>query len=144
MMSRLREHEAGAVTEFHTTAELRAAIEEVSAEVLRDLYGFCGSRGIHSVSVSCNHTAWSRWIPPNATPEEKELLLEEVPAKPVRFYRVKLDEGESKEIVGWRQASLKEIGRLWTVEYDGLTTLTILQSSAPTEGGHDPAGELQF
>jgi len=144
MMSRLREHEAGAVTESHTPTELRAAIEEVSAQVLRDLYGFCGSRGIESISVTCNHTAWSRWIPPNATAEEKKLLLEEVPAKPIRFYRVKLDKAESKAIVGWQQASVTEIGRLWTVEYDGLKNLTILQSPAQAEDRHDPAGELQF
>jgi hypothetical protein len=144
MMSRLREHEAGAVTESHTTSELRAAIEDVSAQVLRDLYGYCGSRGIQSISVTCNHTARLRWIPVNATPDEKKLLWGEASEKRIRFYRVRLDQPETRAIVSWRQASLPEVSRLWTVEYDGLENLTITPDFWRSEDPHDPAGELQF
>ena len=68
MMSSLSSHEAGAVTKHTTIDSLRAEIQDLSTQVLCDLYDYCGSRGIESVSVSCDHTVRQAMIPRDATP----------------------------------------------------------------------------
>jgi hypothetical protein len=144
MMSRLSSQEAGAVTKHHTTAAMRAEIQELSAQVLRDLYEYCGSRGIISISVTCNHTLRQSLVPAGATEEERVLLLERAKPIPGRLYRVSLDQAHAKKVVDWRGISLGRVIGLGSVEYDGLTHLTITQDRPLNQEEGDPGGELEF
>jgi hypothetical protein len=144
MMSRMSSQEAGAVTKYHTTAAMRTEIQELSARVLRDLFDYCGSRGIISISVTCNHTLRQSLMPSGATVEERELLLERSRPLPGRLYRLSLDQAHAKAVVDWRRVSLTRVIELGTVEYDGLTHLTITQDRPLNQEERDPEGELEF
>lgn len=144
MMSRLSKQESGAVTKHHTTDSMRGEIQELSARVLRDLYDFCGSRGIRAIAVTCNHTLRQSIILPGATQEEQALLLERAKPVPARLYRVNLDETHARSIVDWRRVSLSRVTQLYTVEYDGLVNLTITQTQLGNQHQRDAEGELQF
>jgi len=144
MMSRLSSNEAGAVTKHHTNESLRGEIEELSARVLRDLYGFCGSRGIRSIAVTCNHTMRQTAIPDGATEEERAELLRRAEATPRRLYRASLDQSHAKAVANWRRVPLSRIVQLYTVEYDGITKLKIGHDEASSGSGFDPAGPLEF
>jgi hypothetical protein len=145
MMSRLSRNEAGAVTKHHTVSDMRMEVQELSSHVLRDLYDYCGSRGIKSISVTCNHTMRESIIPENATPDERALLLKRAPPAPARLYRVSLDESAAQMIVDWRRVKLSRVTELCTVEYDGFKNLTISQGFfSQQDAAYDPAGELEF
>ena len=144
MMSRLSQQEAGAVTKHSSTSDMRLEIQELSSRVLRDLYDYCGTRGIESISVTCNHTQRRAVIPPNATPDERTLLFQHTPPVPARLYRVSLDQSAAQTIMDWRCVRLSRITELSTVEYDGLKTLTITHDPFSQESAYDPAGELEF
>ena len=144
MMSRLSSREAGAVTKYHTTAAMRDEIQELSARVLRDLYSYCGSRGIKSISVTCDHTVRQTVVPTGATDEERKQLLERAKPVPARLYRVTLDREQAQVVADWRQVSLPRVIELSTVEYDGLVHLTITRRPLANQDAHDAAGELEF
>jgi hypothetical protein len=146
MMSSLSQHESGAVTKHHSTDEMRTEIRELSARVLRDLYDYCGSRGIKSISVTCNHTLRETVVPDNATAEEREQLRARAQPVPARLYRVSLDQSHANAIADWRRAALSKVSRLYAVEYDGLKTLTItiVHDQFLEEDQHDAAGQLEF
>ena len=144
MMSQLSENEAGAVTKHHTTQAMRAEIQELSARVMRDLYQSCGSRGIRSIVVSCNHTLLDPIIPLNSTPEEKDKLSRRALPKPTRLYRVNLDQAHARSVVDWRRVSLSRILQMANVEYDGLTRLIIRPGGTTPTPQVDAPGELEF
>jgi hypothetical protein len=143
MMSRLSRNESGAVTQFHSTAAMRVKIQELSSRVMRDLYDFCGSRGIKSISVTCDHTLRQAVVPGNATTEERQELLDRAPPIMARLYRVSLDRSHARAVADWRQVSLGTVTQLSSVEYDGLTSLTITMGS-PFQDTRDAASLLQF
>jgi DNA-directed RNA polymerase subunit RPC12/RpoP len=146
MMSRLSDNESGAFTKHKTTAALRVEIQELSAQVMRDLYEYCGSRGIKSIAVTCDHTLRETQIPPGATEAEREELLQRAKPIPGRLYRVSLDQFHAQAVVNWRSLALSRLTQLWAVEYDGLThlTLTTIQGSPLGSDQRDAVGELQF
>jgi hypothetical protein len=143
MMSRLSRNESGAVTMYHSTAAMRVKIQELSSRLMRDLYDFCGSRGIKSISVTCDHTLRQATVPGNATPEERQDLLNRAPPTMARLYRVSLDRSHARAVADWRRVSLGTVTQLSSVEYDGLTSLTISEG-AIFQDTRDAAGQLQF
>jgi len=144
MMSRLSSREAGAVTKYHTTSAMRDEIQELSARVMRDLYSYCGSRGIKSISVTCNHTVRQTVLLDGATKEEQKELFERAKPVPARLYRVSLNASQAGAIADWRQAPLSRVIELVTVEYDGLVHLTITRDRSTSQEAYDAPGELQF
>ncbi len=144
MMSRLSSHETGAITKHHTTAAMRVEIQDLSARVMRDLYDYCGSRGIKSIAVTCNHTLRESTIPGGATEEERAELQSRAKATTARLYRVSLDQSHAQTVVNWRSLALSRVAELCTVEYDGLTRLTISQGLQLNSDNLDATEELQF
>ncbi len=144
MMSRLSSHETGAITKHHTTAAMRVEIQDLSARVMRDLYDYCGSRGIKSIAVTCNHTLRESTIPDGATEEERAELQSRAKATTARLYRVSLDQSHAQTVVNWRSLALSRVAELCTVEYDGLTHLTITQGLLSNPDNLDATEELQF
>jgi hypothetical protein len=144
MMSSLSSREAGAVTKYHSTGAMRDEIRELSARVMRDLYSYCGSRGIQSISVTCDHTVRQTVILKDATDEEQRQLLDRAKPVPARLYRVSLDREQAQVVADWRQVSLPRLIELSTVEYDGLVRLRITHTPLANQDAHDAAGELEF
>lgn len=124
-MSALTEGESGAATKHTSKAGMRAEIRQLSAQVMRDLFTYCGSRGIASVSLTCNHTTMSWLEPPGATEEEKVLLRERAKKTQSKLHRVVLDAAAARNISNWRRASDDEILNLLRVEYDGIDSIQI-------------------
>lgn len=143
-MSALAKNEAGAVTKHHNTLTMRREIEDLSAQVMKDLFDYCGSRGIEKLSVSCNHALQTPFVPLGATSLEKDLLSSR--ARPVmgNLYRVSLDRTKARAVADWRRISNPQVIALTSVEHDGLWNLTIHgRPSSPSEQ-RDPEGELEF
>ena len=143
-MSALAKNEAGAVTKHHNTLTMRREIEDLSAQVMKDLFDYCGSRGIEKLSVSCNHALQTPFVPLGATSLEKDLLSSR--ARPVmgNLYRVSLDRTKARAVADWRRISNPQMLALTSVEHDGLWNLTIHgRQSSPSEQ-RDPEGQLEF
>jgi hypothetical protein len=143
MMSRVSQQEEGAVTKHHNTVTMRLEVEELSARLLRDLYRYCGSRGITHISVTCNHTLRQTVVPSGATAAERQQLLERAPPVPARLYRLSLDQSQARSVADWRQVSLSGVVHLCKVEYDGFPTLTITHGLLVQEA-RDAEGDLEF
>ncbi len=142
-MSTLTAQEAGAVTKHHTTESMRREIEELSGRVMKDLFDYCGSRGIQTLSVSCNHALRRTIHPPCATPREREELLRRAPVVMANLYRTSLSQDKARLVSNWREISIPKVVGMLAVERDGLKTLTISRTS-PLGTPVDPAGQLEF
>ena len=142
MMSRLSRNEAGANTKHHSTSAMREEIQELSARVMRDLYSYCGTRGIRAISVTCDHTLVL--MPTGATPEEQTLLWQRLRPVISRLYRVSLDQTRARAVTDWPAEKLSQVAQLSTVEYDGFNQLTIRSGHQANADTQDASGELSF
>jgi cell division protein FtsB len=143
-MSSLRQKETGPVTQYHTVGELRSAIQELTAGVMQTLYDYCGTRGIKSISVTCDHTVRQAMVPADASEAERESLIEKGDIVNMALYRMSLDEAAARAIPNWRQASLSRVIKIISLDHDGLINLTIVPSSAGWSGAGEDPGPLQF
>jgi hypothetical protein len=141
-MSALSANEAGAVTKHRTTESMRREIRDLSAEVMKALFDYCGSRGIEKLSVTCNHAMFRSVVPQNATEWERQELLRRAPVVLGRLYRVSLDQKSARSVADWRRISVPKVGVMMTVEVDELKALEISGTEfAPQQ---DPEGQLEF
>ncbi|MBN8248474.1 MAG: hypothetical protein J0L84_13670 [Verrucomicrobia bacterium] len=143
-MSELTENEAGAVTKHANAESLRREVEEISARVLRELYDSCGTRGIASLQVSCNHAVRQSPIPDAATPAERREILSRAPEVMDKLYRMRMDGATAMTIADWRRVSVSELLRRMTVDYDGFDKLTLSQGDGSSGPGSDPETPLKF
>ncbi len=144
-MSSLSAQEAGAVTKHHTPAEMRREVETLSAQVIRELFDYCGTRGIARLQVSCNHAVHQSLEPPDgSTEEESRYLRARTKVVMDRLYRVGFDPAAASLIADWRRASVSQIVARMKVDYDGFDRLTITPSHFPTPQGRDPDLTLKF
>jgi hypothetical protein len=141
-MSALTGNETGAVTKHHDTESMRREIEDLSARVMIALFDYCGSRGIESLSVSCNHAMRQTLIPLNASSTERDQLLSRASVVMGRLYRVSVDRQRVSTISSWRKIYPAKLIGMMTVEKDNLQTLQISGTTALAET--DPQGELEF
>jgi hypothetical protein len=121
---------------------MKSEIETLSVRVIKSLFDYCGSRGIRKLAVTCNHASRRASIPKDATPSERQTLLDRAPVTLGRLYRVSVDEKQARTIEDWRNAPRATVIHLMTVEYDGLKTLTI--SGSAVGPAQDPLGVLEF
>ena len=143
-MSALSPEEAGTATKHETVASMQAEIEEMSARVMKDLFDFCGSRGIEKLSVSCNHALRRILIPPNATGEERKELMSRARLEMGSLYRVSLDKAKARAIGDWRRVPVTRVGAMMKVDYDGLKDVEISHAIQEFLDRRDPEGELEF
>jgi hypothetical protein len=141
-MSALTGNEAGAVTKHHDTESMRREIENLSARVMIALFDYCGSRGIESLSVSCNHAMRQTMIPLDASPAERDELLSRATVIMGKLYRVSLDRQHVTTVSNWRKIAPSKVIGMMTVENDSLKTLQISGTSSLPQT--DPGGELEF
>ncbi len=128
-MAALTAGESGSATKHTTKAGMRAEIRQISAQVTRDLFAYCGSRGISSISLTCNHTTMSWLVPQGATEKEKDILRSRATKTQSKLYRVVLDGASARNISNWRRASDEEILKLLRLDYDGIDSIEISQEA---------------
>ncbi len=124
-MAALTSGETGATTKHTSKASMRAEIQRLSAQVTRDLFTYCGSRGISSIALTCNHTTMKSILPPGATEEEKEILRSRAKKAQSKLHRVVLDGLAARNISNWSRASEGEILKLLRVDFDGFDSIQI-------------------
>jgi hypothetical protein len=130
-MSALRPNEAGAITRHTSTADFRKDVEDTTAAVLRDLFDYCGTRGIERLSVSCNHAV-------NELDENKN------PRLVMRsLYRVSIDAPTAAKVANWRTLKLPQITTVAKVEQDMMSRVALTKTGeAPPP--LDPNQPLEF
>jgi len=143
-MSALTQHEKGAVTKHQTIAAMRREVRALSAQVMRDLFDYCGVRGIERLSVSCNHTVQQANVPAAATESERRDLLRRAGVAMSCIYRARIDAAAASRITEWRTAPNTALLDLISVDYDGLDAITITQASRTGAREADPEMPLQF
>jgi len=129
-MAALTTGEVGAVTKHTSKAAMRAEILRLSAQVARDLFTYCGSRGISSVSLTCNHTTKNWIVPQGATEEEKSILRSRARTTQSKLLRVVVDGVVARNISNWSRASEEEVLKLLKVDFDGLDAIEISSDSS--------------
>lgn len=139
-MGAVSDREVGAVTKHQTPASMREEVQEISANIMRALFEFCGTRGIERVTLTCNHAM--RRIASNAPAEERDELLRTAPVTMGALYTVTIDGDSAEAIHNWREISPDAIIKLMRVEYDGFHTLTITQGVETL--AEDPDAPLEF
>jgi hypothetical protein len=142
-MSAVTEQETGAVTKHRSTAAMQREIEELSARLIKELFDYCGSRGIERLSVSCNHAVRRGLVPEGATEAERRHLLGQAGVVMASLYRVSVGGPQAATVGSWREISTSEVMRLMRVEQNGLKNLSIEGWSS---GGRqrDPDMPLEF
>ena len=124
-LAALTRDEAGTMTKHHTVAALRREVEALSAGVMKQLFDYCGSRGIERLSVSCNRTVLESPIPLGVSEAEREALLKGAETVLRSVYRISIRSDSAHAVSNWRAASEWQVLRLATVEKDGLRDITI-------------------
>jgi len=130
-MSAIRPNEAGSGTRHTSSTELRKEIEEISAYLIRDLFDYCGTRGIERLSVSCN-----RAITETSVEGQDRLIMRSL-------YRASIDAAAAAQVPRWRSLSLSQIAALTKVERDIISQVT-LQKGGAAPAPLDPNQPLEF
>jgi hypothetical protein len=126
-LSAVMPSEAGAATIHTSSAEMRKEVEQATARVMRDLFDYCGSRGIDKLSVSCNRA-----------------LAEGDRLKMRSLYRASIDAATASQVANWRRLSLPEVMRLMKIDHNLLPRLTIFNTGKPAAAPLDPNEPLEF
>ena len=123
---------------------MRREVAEICANLARELFDYCGSRGIERVQVSCNHALRRSPAPPDATPAERDELVRRAPVRMSCIYRAVIDAEAARTVTDWRRVPLYEVIGLFRVERDSMKTLRITSGSENSERGVDPNTPLEF
>jgi hypothetical protein len=135
--------EAGASTKHRSTETMRREAEEISALVVKEVFDYCGARGIARLSVSCNHGIRHSNIPKAATDEERKELEKRSRTIMVCIYRIVIDESKAAFVPSWRDISIPRVRDMMRVDYDGITGLKLADVvRGPAE--EDPNMLLEF
>jgi hypothetical protein len=141
-MAALAGGESGAVTKHPTSASMRAEVREIAARLTRDIFAYCGTRGIASLSLTCNHTTMSSLIPPGATAEETRILRARAKKVYARLYRTVVDEAAARNVADWLAVSEGEVLGLLRVDIDYIDKVNISSELATDRDEAD--GPLLF
>jgi hypothetical protein len=135
--------EAGAGTKHHATTAMRREAEEVSAYIIKEVFDYCGARGIARLSISCNHGVRHSNIPKAATDAERKELEKRSRVIMACIYRVVIDESKAAFVPSWREISVSRVKNMMQVDYDGITGLA-LTNFVRDSVAEDPNMPLEF
>lgn len=113
--------DAAGATTHKTVAEMKSDLEDATARVLKDLFDYCGLRGIESVSVSCNSVVTASAKDAVGKPETEW--------RHRSLYRVALDSATASKVASWRDITVPAVKRLMKVERDLTPTLTLIMGT---------------
>lgn len=143
-LSSLARNESGGITKHHSTDALREEVRQVSAQLTRQLFDYCGSRGIERLQLSCNRALRRTFIPGNATEAERRELLRRVPLTMASIYRLAVLGNEARNVTAWRTTPTRVVMDLFHVESDGLLNLSISRDETGPSSTEDPNTPLEF
>lgn len=129
-LSAVRPDESGGATHHTTSAEMRAEIEHVTARVIKDIFDYCGARGIERLSVSCNRAVVT------GRDEDRRLVMRSL-------YRAVVEGPVAATVSSWREVSAGEVGKLMRVEHDVVSGIIITVNRGPALV-EDPDSPLEF
>lgn len=104
-------------THHTSVSAMRQDIEDATARVMKDLFDYCGARGIESISVSCNSVVSETTKDP--------LGKEEKISRHRSLYRAILDFETASSVASWRDITLASVKRLMKIDRDLTPTLII-------------------
>jgi hypothetical protein len=144
-MSALSRAEAGLGTKHRSIESMRRETREASAAVIRELFDYCGARGIARLSVSCNHAVYRHgYIPGAATEAERKELEKRGAVMMACLYRVTIDASQAMGVGSWRAISIPQVMQIMRVDYDAMTGLKLGDLPADLPWKEDPEMELEF
>ena len=143
-LSALARNESGGITKHHSADALREEVRQVSAQLTRQLFDYCGSRGIERLQLSCNRALRRTSIPGNATEAEKRELLRRAPLTMASIYRLSVLGSEARNFTAWRTTPNRAVMDLFHIESDGLLTLSITLGETERGSIEDPNSPLEF
>ena len=129
-LSAVRPQEAGGVTHHGSSAEMRAEVEEITAKVIKDIFDYCGARGIQRLSVSCNRAVVI------GKGDNQRLVMRSL-------YRAAVESEAAAAVANWRSVSVGEVANVMRVEHDVVSGIMITQS-AGRRLVEDPNEPLEF
>ncbi|HUS35343.1 MAG TPA: hypothetical protein VM680_08340 [Verrucomicrobiae bacterium] len=129
-LSAVRPQEAGGATHHQSTAEMRTEIEEVTAKVIKDLFDYCGARGIQRLSVSCNRAILI------GKGENQRLVMRSL-------YRASVESEAAAQVASWRIMSAGAVANLMAVEHDVVSGIMITKNTG-RRFEEDPNEPLEF
>jgi hypothetical protein len=141
-LSAVTQYESGISTKHHTVTALRREIESLSAGLVKQLFDYCGSRGIEKLSVSCNRAVRETPIPAGATAAEREELLKSGEMVMRSLHRISIRAASAQLVSDWRAVSASSVLSLVVLEKDGLRDLKI--SNLGRAETWDPKMPLEF
>jgi hypothetical protein len=142
-MSSTTAGEAGAGTKHYAMTAMRSEAEETCAYVIKEIFDYCGARGIARLSVSCNHGVGYSNVPKAATDAERKELEKRSRVIMACIYRVVIDESKAAFVPSWREISVSRVRTMMRVDYDGMAGLS-LTNSVGTAVAEDPNMPLEF
>jgi hypothetical protein len=144
-ISALSPGEAGVGTQHRSIDAMRREAQEASACVIRELFDYCGARGIARLSVSCNHALYRHsYIPSAATETERRQLEKQGAVMMACLYRVTIDSSQAMGVASWRAISIPRVMQLMRVDYDAMAGLKIADLPGELPLKEDPEMELEF
>jgi hypothetical protein len=121
---------------------MRREIQSLSVGLVKQLFDFCGSRGIENLSVSCNRAVRESPIPLGVTAAERDALIASGELVMRSLYRVSIRGANARLVSDWRAVPESRVLHLLVLEKDGLRDLSIAQGGA--EEATDPNMPPEF
>ncbi len=121
---------------------MRREIRELSARQVREVFEYCGARGIERLSVSCNHAIQQSAGPGLATDEERRHLRSRAEVVMSNLYRVSVDGKRAGAVADWREISTSQVLSMMVVEFDRVDEVEIEKGLGGA--GVDPDMPLEF
>ncbi len=143
-MSAVSQHEKGGVTKHQSKDSMRREVETLSAHLIRDVFDACSTRGIKRLQVSCNHAMYSRRMPPDPTPEEREAMMKEAGLIMGVIHRASVEAPQAATVSNWRKISIPEVLRIMKMERDKIPNLDFGRWVPLKEAQEDPDMPLEF
>jgi hypothetical protein len=144
-ISALSPGEAGVGTKHRSIDSMRREAQQASARVIRDVFDYCGARGIARLSVSCNHALYRHsYIPKAATEAERRELEKRGAVMMACLYRVSIDASQAMGVANWRAISIPRVMQLMRVDYDAMAGLKLADFPGEAPLNEDPQMELEF
>lgn len=143
-LSQLSDQERGAVTRHHSPQSMRQEIQTVSARLMKQLFDFCGSRGIVRLAVSCNRTLREADVPTGATELERQALLRNGTLMMRCVYRTSMEGDTARSVGNWRSLPLSQVMQMLRVEHDGIDAIEINRRIMADAEARDVNMQLEF
>lgn len=141
-MSAMTHGEVGSATKHTSKDSLQREVREIIGRVMKDLWAYCGSKGIEKVQVACTHGVQmasdiemlrSMGIDPSQLRKSKDLRTTSS-IETIRIYECSISGADAMRIPDWKAAAVHRVIEMMKVDYDKFPELTITTTRTPGYG----------